>query len=226
MNYGDVLDQILPRAKRLGLTDAETGQVDAVECELALLHVIQSITDTWDLDAFTVINPNMFVTQQGKDTYPLPDDFGRLIHPREEDKYGIFINDGSNSASLDFIRPEEYLRNKSSTNGKPARFTISQSTIRIDPPPDTNSSSNYTGEGVYIQRIEEINLDDRVAFGQASTLVDATIAQLGALFGGSANLVGFIAMSERSITRLVNHEKRLRQGFQSNVTKRLGRSTR
>ena len=162
MQYRAVVDMVIPRAMRMGLVDAETGQVDAVEVEMALLRYIQWLVAKYDLDAFTTLNEEIATTSTGRRDYPLPEDFGRLMQPDDRDEHGLFVHDGTNLHRLRYRDPQEWLRLQTSTNNRPTYFTIIGRDLQLDPPPDANNSNHYTLRGTYIQDVNDFSLDDEL----------------------------------------------------------------
>lgn len=224
MLYRDVVDKVLPRARRLGLLDAETGQVDAVEVETALLSYMQWLVAQYDLDAFTVINENMGTTTVGDRDYALPEDFGRLFQPEDRDEHGIFLHDGTHMHRLTYRKPDEWLRLLASSVNRPSYFTISGRTIQLDPAPNTNTDSNYTLRGAYIRAIQDIDLDATLPI-PLRTAEEGTLAQMAADFASpSATLL--TAKSSNLESGLVNQQRRTRQPFQRRAQWSRKRGTR
>lgn len=219
MTYRDLLNLLLPRAKTLGLIDQETGQVDAAEAELSVLNGVMLLADGWDLDSYTVVNDNMFVTTTGERRYALPRDFLRFPHPKHEHDYHLYLYDNSNEFGLDYVDPVAFMATRDTTNGTPSAFTVSENHILLDPPPNSNSSNNYIGRGVYIKRITSIEWRDDILLPSTTVLLDAALAQL-ALLRNSPRAADLFTLARQSGEKLLNHQARIRQQFQRQTAER------
>ena len=214
MLFRTVVDMILSRAQDLGLK-GESGQVDGSTVELALLHTVQRLADSWDFDTLTQIANPMFTTGTGEDTYRLPEDFGRLLFPQDDQESGVFIYDGTNEQVLVYRDPFTFYKNRSTTNQRPAYFTLlTGKQLRLDPPPDSNGTNAYRGRGVYSIAITEELLEGEVPLAQPAALVDMTVAAL-AVDKSHANQAVLLQQGEIARSRIVNANARMRQQFQS-----------
>lgn len=219
MTYRDLLGLLLPRAKALGMVDQETGQVDAAEAELAILNGVMTLGDGWDLDAYAVINDNMFVTTVGERRYALPRDFLRFPRPKHEHDYHLYLYDNSDEFGLDYVDPVAFIATRDTTNSTPNAFTVSENHILLDPPPNSNSSNNYIGRGVYIKRVTSIEWRDDILLPSTTVLLDAAMAQL-ALLRNSPRAADLFILARQSGERLLNHQARIRQQFQRQTGER------
>lgn len=105
------------------------------------------------------INPTV-ATQTGIRSYPLPDNFpDNFCRSAGElgDGFACMLDDLTNESQLTYIAPELYVtRNlRGTANGRPGEYTVMGSSrggreIFLYPPPDSNSSTYYTVDGVYI----------------------------------------------------------------------------
>ena len=225
MTYRGLTDLILTRARRLGLKNPETGFVDATDVEMALYSQILDLVGRYDLDGYTVINRTMFVTTIDTEVYALPDDFGRFVTIRDQEEYGLALDNGTDAqpSALVYREPEDYerLRNRLSTN-RPRYFTIAASgQLRLDPIPD----AQYTGVGVYIRDIQPSELDEgSVPLQYANMLQHATLGELSSDFGHASAPV-LLAEKQQALTTLVNGQARQRMHFQRKHTQ-IGRTSR
>ena len=178
MKYQDLLDMLVPRVERLGLIDSATGRADAAEIELYLYQSLLDILDSFDFEAYTIIDDNIALTQAGTRTYVLPHRFGRLIYPRVMGKRGIFLQDVTDAEAfeLEFVDPNTFMKRPSLANRRPTHFTISQRTLYLYPTPDAAAGgSAYTVIGAYIERVERPDLDDDVILPNPAALIHNTL---------------------------------------------------
>lgn len=224
MTYGDLTDILIGRCYDLKLFG--DGQVDVARIELAILDVEMEIAGRFVLDAYLVVNEAMFVTQSGESTYILPDDFGRVLPPREELRTGIFVNDGTTNAELERITAERLVREALPVRtGKPARFRLAPDRkMELAPLPDSNNSSNYTVRGMYIRRITRRESEDSLDLTHPEALRDGVLAQLAGDRGHGA-AAQFKADYERNLARLGNAQGREHQQFQPSYAWRYQRRT-
>ena len=213
MQYRQAIDLVLLDCERLGLKNPETGHVDAVEAELAMLRYLQWITSQWDLDGFTVINDDIAITTTGERAYPLPPDFGRLMVPTiEQPDYGIFLHNGSSEHGLRYRNPRHFRQLQATTNSVPSYFTIMKGSqdieLRLDPAPDANNSNNYTIRGVYIQDVREIDRDMQIPVN-ADAVIKGTIGHLATTYKDSQAPI-LDRDAERARIGLIHHQQRLR----------------
>ncbi len=218
-----VLDILLARASTLNLlTTMSGGTVDAAAVELRLLYELQKLSETFDFELLTVISTNLFATQAGERQYALPADFGRFLNPNDEGEEGLFLTDGTTESALHYRAPWLFRSQQTTTNGRPAYFTVLRgSVLQLDPPPDTTA---YTGTGVYIKAIDTSVLDLDYPVVQSGCLVDMVLGTL-ALDAQHPQAPSLLALADRARGRLLNANARQRQRFQSK-TGRLAQETR
>jgi hypothetical protein len=175
IRYADLLDIMMQRATRLGLVSDATKKADAAELELYLFQALLDITEASDLPAYTVQNTSIVTTAVGIAQYPMPDDYGRLIMPRVQNKRGIYVYDTFEIVDLTYIDPNAFARQLSTTPSRPEQFTITQRTLSLFPTPDTTA---YTIRGVYIQHVDRPDLDDDVLIMYPTALIDEALFRL------------------------------------------------
>ena len=173
----------MQRAARLGLTDEETGKVDAAELELYLFQALLDVSELHDLDAYTIHNPQVAVTAAGDSVYKMPDDWGRLIAPRVQNKRGLYIFDGVKSVDLEYLDPNGFARLVSTQNAIPRFFSVTRRQLYLSPTPADNNGRNYTVRGIYIERISRPDLDAEVLLSYPSVLVDQALFRLAGDMG-------------------------------------------
>lgn len=183
LKYSDVLDVLMTRALRLGLIDKTSGNPDAAELELYMFQGLLDIVELVDMPAFMHHDENMMVTASGLADYAMPDDFGRLIYPRVQNRRGIYIYDTFQNVDLEYVDPNVFSRKISLINKKPTTFTVMERRLWLYPTPDANGTSNYTVRGIYIIAVEKPDLDDAVLFGFPTVLIDIALSRLAADIG-------------------------------------------
>ena len=108
--YSDLLDIMLPRMERLGLLAPGEQKADATEAELYLFNALLEILEVSDIPAYLTYNDHMVETSVGDASYPLPDDFGRLILPRVRNKRGLYLFDQARTTDLEYLDPNTFHR--------------------------------------------------------------------------------------------------------------------
>ena len=219
MTYRELISRILPDAKTMGLVDQETGRVDAAQAELAVLRAVNTLADGWDLDCYSVIADNLFVTGVGERRYALPRDFLRFPRPKHRHDYHLYLYDNSDEFGLDYTDPVAFMATRDTSNSTPSVFTVSENHILLDPPPDSNSNNHYIGRAVYIKRIASIEWRDEILVPSTTALLDGALAQL-AILHGSPRAVDLFTLARQSGEKLVNHQARIRQPFQRQTSER------
>ena len=219
MTYRDLINLLLPRAKMLGFVDQETGQVDAAECELAILNAVMTLSDGWDLDAYMTVADNLFITSVGERRYALPRDFLRFPRPKHRHDYHLYLYDASDEFGLDYVDPVAFMATRDTSNGTPSAFTVSENNVLLDPPPNANGTSNYVGRAVYIKRMTSLEWRDEILVQNTMALIDGALAQLAILYG-SPRAVDLYTLARQSGEKLVNHQARIRQPFQGQPSER------
>lgn len=175
LKFSDLIDVLLQRAERLGLVDQDSKKADAAELELYLFQGLLDITDACDLPAYIVQNTNIAATVRGVSSYPMPDDYGRLITPRVQNKRGIYSFDTLLNTDLTYVDPNSFARQVSLIQGPPTQFTITQRALWLYPTPD---SASYVVRGVYVQRVDRPDLDDDVLIAYPTALIDEALFRL------------------------------------------------
>ena len=219
MTYRELIYRILPDAKTMGFVDQETGQVDAAQVELAVLRAVNTLTDGWDLDSYTVIIDNLFMTTTGERRYALPNDFLRFPRPKHRHDYHLYLYDASDEFGLDYVDPVAFMATRDTSNGTPSAFTVSENNVLLDPPPNANGTSNYVGRAVYIKRITSLEWRDEILVPSTTALLDGALAQL-AILHGSPRAGDLFTLARQSGEKLINHQARIRQPFQRQTGER------
>lgn len=121
---------------------------------------VQKLTSEFPWDWAAVYLAPLVITEVGKRNYQLPENFG-MNFARGSDQGGndftVTLSDGSNESTLEYREPGRfYSRNlESESNGRPTIYTIGNNLagrreIILAAPPDTNSDSQYTVNGLYV----------------------------------------------------------------------------
>ena len=215
MKYSDLLDIALQRARRLKLGDAVVN-----ELESAMYDTMIWLAGIYDLDCFIKLNDAMYLTSTSVETYPLPSDFGRLLHPvkpnaSNEPFSGLYAYDGTSLLPLSYRHPLEWNDLDRTTTGAPSTFTIMGRTMFLNPLPDANGTTAYRGRGQYIAAVERFELDDEVLLDHPHVLVSETLFRLaGDTPEMPTNTLTLLAHeATRDITALVNDQARTRQQY-------------
>jgi hypothetical protein len=191
LKYSDLMDILLQRAQRLELVDADSRKADTAELELYLFQSLLSIVELVDIPVYMNQNPTIVTTKTGIPNYPMPDNYGRLIMPRVQNKRGIYLFDTLQNIELTYIDPNVFTRQVSLQNGRPSQFTVMQRTLWLYPTPDSNSGHNYTIRGIYMQRIDRPQLTDEVILPYPSALVEEALFRLASdMNKANASLIG------------------------------------
>ena len=226
MRYGDLLNTLESRARRVGLP------VDAPELELAMYFQLQKLADTYDIDALVVDNPSMAITSSGVEAYQLPEDFGRLLHPfsaqnqNTESGLRLFVS-ATSIKDLTYERAQAFTKRDRSTTGTPDTFTMIGTEILLNPVPNSNDSANYTLQGTYVHDVGMPDLDDMVPIEEPSFLVTAALYQVSADTPGvDANTLQLLQREMNAqLSSIVNNQARRRQAMYQS-SERPGRSYR
>jgi hypothetical protein len=183
--WSDFADLVEARMRRLGLAD------DIADAILVGWSVLQNFVDTYDLPAYYRFNDAIFRTRTDETTYPVPEDFGRLLMVRDQlflgtpgtGQSGLFLAGGTLSPfPLHYDAPIAFRSGARAQRGKPHHFTLSGRQLILDPPPDDNQGDDYVGQGVYMARVErpDLSLEGEIYLDEPSVLVAATLYQLAA----------------------------------------------
>ena len=215
MTYSNLLDVTLQRARRLNL-----GETVVNELERAMYDTLVWLAGIYDLDCFIKLNDAMYLTSTSVETYGLPSDFGRLLHPvkpnaSNEPFSGLYAYDGTSLLPLSYRHPLEWNDFDRTTTGAPSRFTIMGRTLYLNPPPDANGTNAYRGRGQYIAAVERFELDDEVLLDHPHVLVSQTLFRLaGDTPEMPANTLTLLAReATQDLTALVNDQARTRQEY-------------
>lgn len=133
----DLITQILPRAQRLKLVDPVTGFIDRDEIYAYVLNAMRYLANCYQLQHFLRMNRELFRTVASVESYPIPDSYG-FWSPEETRYSGLAISntDGTSIANLEYWDLPRFNNTRSSTTGRPARFTIAESLLYLQPIPD------------------------------------------------------------------------------------------
>ena len=215
MQYSDLLDITLQRARRLNLGEAVVNELEA-----AMYDTLVWLAGIYDLDSFIKLNDAMWLTSTSVETYPLPSDFGRLLHPvkpnsSDEPFSGLYAYDGTSLLLLSYQHPLEWNDLDRTTTGPPSRFTIMGRTLYLNPLPDANGTNAYRGRGQYIKAVERFDLDEEVILDHPHMLVSQTLFRVaGDTPDMPANTLTLLAReANRDLTALVNDQARTRQQY-------------
>ena len=182
--WSDIADMLEGRAKRLGIPD------DVADMLLAAHNVLQNIVDTYDLPSYLVNNDAMFQTLPGHTTYPLPEDFGRLLGTTDQlytgasgstGQSGLFLVGGSDKPfPLHFVEAIAFRNQATREPNKPQHFTLSGRQLVLDPPPDTNGGENYIGQGVYMACVTrpDLDLEGEILLPEPTAIIAGTLYQI------------------------------------------------
>jgi len=218
--WGDFHDIVGARLRDMGVEN------DVLDMLMRGYVLLQQLVDTYDLAAYTVQNDAMFLTMAGHREYPLPEDFGRLLHVHDEvrsglsgaGESGVFLRWGP-AGSLTALRYRDPIlfRQQASTQASvPQTFTLGQHggmrALLLDPSPDNKDGIPYLGEGVYIARVERPDLDDPILLDEPTLLVAGVLAQL-AMDRGLPQAQMLQADYQRYLSALVNNAHRVKQQF-------------
>lgn len=206
MRWGELLDILELRARHLNLG------VDAIELELALYNQLMATTDLYLLSAFMVRSDALFRTSTGVERYPMPEDFGRLLPQQAPFRSGIKLFDGTSEHELTYKEPIDFFELDRSTTGRPGYFTLMDRAWWLNPPPDANGGTPYIGRGLYVRRIDRIELDDDVPLGQPSVLITSALWQIAA-DKGLPQAASLAQERLQALSALVNDEARRQQQF-------------
>ena len=217
MTYSDLLDIALQRARRLKLGDMVVNELEA-----AMYDTLVWLAGIYDLDAFIILDDAMYLTSTNQETYPLPSNFGRLLHPVKPNSSGdalsgLYVYDGTSLLPLTYKHPLEWndLDRTTDGAGAPSTFTIMGRTLYLNPLPDANGTMAYRGRGQYIASIEPFELDDEVLLDHPHVLVSETLFKLaGDTPDMPANTLTLLGReATRDLSALVNDQARTRQEY-------------
>ena len=200
----DVVNQLKPRMQRLGLVDPVTSFVDPDEMASYVMEAMRYLANRYQLQHFLAMNRELFRTTANAEFYPIPPNYG-FWSPEETRRSGFAISssDGTSPGNLEYYDPARFNLLRSTTTGKPARFTLIDNFIYFQPTPDAvyiiealerPVQDGDTVPDLYVQAVEIETL-----WRMASDLGKAT---------------GLLADERTQVLRtLVNGESRQRQRF-------------
>lgn len=206
MRIPDLVTQMMPRLQRLQLTDSATGLYDPDEAAEYVLVALRYLSHRWNLLHFYALNRTLFLTASGIEAYPLPDHYGFVV-PEEPDKSGLAITDtdGNNPRDLRWYPPAQYELLRSSTTGRPIRFTLADNQLYLQPTPDA---------AYWVQAIEKQEIDAQYDIPDAylDTVTAETLWRMATDLGKPTQAL----LDERtqSTRTLVNGEARVKVRFQ------------
>lgn len=223
MQYSTLIDRILMGARRMGFTNPDTQAVDAMDCERALVRVLERLVAQHDFAEYIVPETSLATTSEGVATYNLPANFGRFITPlRTRDfrrwndavDYGIYLYDGTNRIPLKYRHPTEIMAMGVLSNSRPTFFSRAQSSttarrITLAPPPDDNNDSNYTVQGTYIEQVAIDELDAIVRLDHPQALEDMALGFMAEDWN-HPNVALHSAKGEKARVLIVHAEARRR----------------
>jgi hypothetical protein len=213
VTWSDIADQLESRARRLSVPD------DIGDLVLSAYGCLQQLVETYDIAAYVVHNDAMFATRAGERRCMLPEDFGRLLHPRDElgpgvvgtGTSGLWLWDGTNRPfPLRYQEPVAFRSAQNAEERRPTTFTLSGRQLLLDPLPD----AVYTGQGVYVAQVArpDLDLQGEVLLDEPQFLVSATLYQIAA-DRGIPQAQSLEKEHLRQLSSMVNNAARLRQKF-------------
>ena len=220
MRVIDIIDQLKPRLQRLGLVDPVTSFIDPDEVTSYVMEAVRYLANRYQLQHFLKMNRELFRTTASVEFYALPPNYG-FWSPEETRRSGFAISssDGTSPGNLEYYDPARFNLLRSSTTGKPARFTFMQSFMYLQPTPDA----------VYI--IEALDRPIQDGDGIPDPYVQAVeIETLWRMASDLGKATGVLADERMQVLRtLVNGVARQRQKFYTSyerVGMKRGRSWR
>lgn len=219
--HDTLIDDLVPRAQRLGLTDPVTGFVSRDEIDTYLVQAVRFLANRYQLQHFLAINRDFLTTIAGLENYPLPSNFG-FWAPHDTRRSGLAVKLPSGDpppTNLQYYEPDRYELLRSTTPGQPFFFTFAQGMIYFMPIPD----QAYT-----IQAIER-GLDSPDVPVPTVYEEAVKIEALASMAEDQGKMTPWL-MKERDevIRTLINNEARFRQKFYTSrerigLTRRTGR---
>jgi hypothetical protein len=208
MTYEELVRSVEPRCRMMGLPH------DALHLLSLSYQILQEMADRFDYDAFTVHSSAICITTAGVEHYPLPDTFGRPLHPTNDTKRQspIFLWNGTAKLSLTYVAPVDFPHDLTTTQGTPAKYTIEGRELWLNPPPDDNSDDDYIVRGTFIKAIAYPEMDEVIPLDQPTALIDAVLAE-AALDAGVAQAAVFMQKKIMSMQVLAGSQAKYRTGF-------------
>jgi len=137
MDRSTLITQMLPRAQRLGLVDPQTGYIDREEISHYLQASVRYLANRYQLQHFLKMNRELFRTEVGMESYVVPPNYG-FWYPDETRKSGLAVtnSDGTQTANLEYFDPPRFNLFRTTTQNKPAWFTLMEGLLYLQPIPD------------------------------------------------------------------------------------------
>ena len=213
MQIDAVVNQLKPRMQRLGLVDPVSGFVDPDEMATYVHEAMHYLANRYQLQHFLAMNRELFRTTASAEFYPIPPNYG-FWSPEETQRSGFAISssDGTNPGNLEYYDPARFNLLRSTTTGKPSRFTLINNFMYLQAIPDA----------VYI--IEALERPVQDGDNVPDSYVQAVeIETLWRMASDQGKATGLLADERTQVVRtLVNGESRQRQKFYTSF-ERLGR---
>lgn len=218
MLIADLVSQIKPRMQRLGLVDPVTGFVDPDEAATYVMLAVHYLANRYQLQHFLQMNRELFRTAASAEFYPLPPHYG-FWSPEETRRSGFAISesDGTNPGNLEYCDPARFNLLRSTTTGKPARFTLMQNFVYLQPIPDA----------VYIIEALErpVQDGDNIPDSYAQAIQIEVLWRMASDLGKATTLLADERM--QVLRTLVNGEARQHQRFYTSYERSgIGRRSR
>jgi hypothetical protein len=187
--------------ERLGLLAPGEQKADATEAELYLFNALLEILEVSDIPAYLTYNDHMVETSVGDASYPLPDDFGRLILPRVRNKRGLYLFDQARTTDLEYLDPNTFHRQTPAPHATPTRFTVTGRTLWLYPAPHANALPNFIVRGTYVMQAVRPDLSDEVILPYPTALVDVALCRIASDAGKQIQALD--QTRQESLARLV-----------------------
>lgn len=200
-----LVNELRPRAQRLGLGDPATGLVDDSELSTYLVQSMRFLANKYQLQHFLRINRQLFITQADVEQYDIPDNYG-FWAPEETYRSGLSVTDtdGTSTTNLMYYDPAKFnLIRTTDLTSRPSWFTVTQGLIYLSPVPD----DSYVIEA--IEKQIQDGTDIPVPYAEA-----IKIEALVKLASDSGKVNQMLMQEHMDILKpLVNNEARFRQRF-------------
>lgn len=200
----DLITQLIPRAQRLTLVDPTTGFIDRDEIQSYVSDAMRYLANRYQLQHFLRMNRELFRTAASVESYAIPDNYG--FHSPEQTRYSGFAvtnTDGTSISNLEYYDLPRYNTVRTTTTGRPARFTIAESLMYLQPTPD----------GVYVIEAIERPVQDGVEVPEPYVALVA-IETLYRMASDQGKATPMLHDERIQLTRAaVNGEARQRQRF-------------
>lgn len=213
MRIPELVTQMMTRVQRLNLTDAATGKHDPEEISEYILVALRYLATRYNLLHLFKTNREFLRCSAGIESYAMPTSLGFIV-PEEPHKSGLAVSeaDGSNPRDLRWYPPQQYELLRSTSTGKPIRFTLANNKIHFQPTPD----SQYL-----IQAIQKPWIDETMDIPEE--YIDIVTAETLYRLSADKGSVTPLLLEERMqcTKAVVNHEARLKTRFQNSSYNRM-----